>query len=133
VEAAKARRALLLGSGLLTLLAPAALGDRQRPFQGARDEPAVASAPAESGEPNALELNAPELLGLALRVEVGPGYASAAAALCEEATEFPGTAALPHFAPGPARSAAVAEPPRALLLLLMLAGVWGAPRSGARP
>jgi hypothetical protein len=132
VEAAKARRALLLASGLLTLLAPVALGDQQRPVAGPRAEPAVSAAPSESGEPNALELNAPDLLGLALRVELAPGAASASAVPLGEAPEFPGAAAIPRLDVGPARAAVVAEPRRALLVLLTLVGAWGASRERRR-
>ena len=132
MKAAKARRVLLLAPGLLTLLAPVGLADLPRLLTGGPGERAVSAASAGGGEPNGLELNAPDLLGLALRVELGPGYASAAATLREEAPEFPGAAAFSHFEPVPARSAAVAEPPRALLLLLMLAGAWGASRETRR-
>jgi hypothetical protein len=129
VEAARARRALFLATGLLTVLSPAGLGQLPLPVPGGRAERPGRAASAHSVEPNSLELTAPDLLEIALRLELGPGYAGAAAWRTEEALDFTNSAEIPLHV---ASAATVAEPPRALLLLLMLASAAGACRERHR-
>lgn len=132
VEGAKVRRALLLAASLLTVPTPGGVEDRPLPVTGGRAWQPLGAAASNPVEPNGLELSAPDLLGMALRLEVGPGYGDAGVGQGAEVRDFLGASSLAFLDPGAAHAAAVAEPPRALLLLLMLASVAHASRERHR-
>ena len=130
MNGAKARRVLLLG--VLASLAPARLGEPLPARADTRTQWRVEDDLAAALGAEGLELSAPDLLGEVLRVEFAPGYAQTAAGQAGPPPELSRSSDLALLALGPAPAGVVAEPPRALLLALMLAGVAGASRGRRR-
>ena len=118
-----------LGRRAWSRLCPGDAGELPRPESAGRAVRPGSAADANSVEPNSLELTAPDLLGIALHLELGPGYSSVVAWRREEHFDFTSAAEIPLRA---SSASAVAEPPLALLVLLMLASVAGACRERHR-
>jgi hypothetical protein len=133
VGEAKRRRLLRLAGAIALVLAPRGVGVAalERPGHDARPRPgsipiSVAALPA----PPLLELEATDLIGLALRSELGGGWERALPNANPGAERPPEARALSDLAPLEATSLAgepVAEPPAALLLSIA-AGSWLAAR-----
>jgi hypothetical protein len=113
-------RRWLLALGAALLLVPSG---SDGPGRGAASRARRSSAPSAERAPE-------ELVRMALRLEVGPGYERGlASAVSSEAT--PVVNALP-LVPRLALAEPVAEPPGAALLLLSLASAAGASRGRRR-
>lgn len=127
---ARARRILLLS--VLTLLAPARLAEAPAGAQSAPEGRAGADRVEDFGA-GGLALSAPDLLGQALRVAIANDYGQPQASDREmPALDLSGPSDPALLDLGATSTATVAEPPRALLLALMLAGVAAVSRGRRR-
>ncbi len=124
MDEATTRQRWLLAAGLVLALVPSRLADLSPGLPRA----ARAAAPAPAVDPMQLALVEPDLVGSALRLEVGPSFEHREA-LPEPSLRAP---LLEPSLPVPLVAAHVAEPHAGLLLGLSLASVASASRGRRR-